>query len=174
MKIKLCFFALLFIGTLLVSCKKESDMNYERDFEQSYNNWLNFKQISGNSYCYMVAGGSVFGPGWQTTITVTEGKVTQRHFKFTSTEGLGNLPDDVLEWTENEGEINSHSNSAAAPLTLDQIYDKARNEWLIKRKNAQVYFEHYNGGLISSCGYVEDGCMDDCFVGINIKYIVSL
>jgi len=174
MKIKLCFFALLFIETLLVSCKKESDLNYERDFEQSYNNWLNFKQISGNSYCYMVAGGSVFGPGWQTTITVTNGKVTQRHFKFTSTEGLGNLPDDVLEWTENEGEINSHSNPAAAPLTLDQVYDKARNEWLIKRKNAKVYLEHYNGGLISSCGYVEDGCIDDCFVGINIKYIVSL
>ena len=174
MKMKLCFFALLFIGIVLVSCKKESDLNIEHDFEQSYNEWLTFKQISDNSYRYMVAGGSVFSPRWQTTITVTKGKVTQRHFKFTSTDGLANVADDVIEWTENEDEINLHSNSGADALTLDQIYDKARNEWLIKRKNAKVYLEHFNGGLISSCGYVVDGCVDDCFVGIKITYIVSL
>jgi len=171
MKRKLYFFALLFIGILITSCEK-SDLDYEQDFEQSYNEWLSFKKISGDSYRYMVIGGSVFGPGWQTTITVTNGKVTQRHFKYTSVNGF-TIPQEALEWTENEREINSHEFGASA-LTLDQIYEKARNEWLIKRKNAKTYFEHYNGNLISSCGYVEDGCMDDCFTGINIAYIVSL
>jgi len=40
-----------------------------------------------------------------------------------------------------------------------------------KRKDASVYFEAKNNGMISSCGYVQDGCMDDCFNGINIASI---
>ena len=77
-----------------------------------------------------------------------------------------------MEWTENENEINSHTNSGASyALTLDQVYEKARTEWLIKRKDATVYFEANNNGLISSCGYVPDGCMDDCFRGITISSV---
>lgn len=77
-----------------------------------------------------------------------------------------------MAWIEYENEINSHENIvAAAPLTLDEVYGKAKNEWLIKRKNVKTYFEANNGGLISTCGFVEDGCMDDCFRGIRIAYI---
>ena len=164
------FFALLLIGALLTACKKDS-LNYENSFESSYQKWLSFKETSANSYHYVVTGGSVFGPAWQTDITVTSGKVTKRHFKYTSATGLENIPAEALEWTENENEINSHLNSGAAALTLDQIYEKARTEWLIKRKDAQVYFETNNNGLISSCGYIPDGCMDDCFFGINISSV---
>lgn len=165
-----CFYVLLLIGILFTSCEK-SNLNYENSFESSYQEWLSFKQTSGNSYHYVVSAGSVFGPAWQTDITVTNGKVTQRHFKYTSVDGMVNVPAEVLEWTENENEINSHTHSGAAALTLDQIYEKARTEWLIKRKDASVYFEAKNNGLISSCGYVPDGCMDDCFNGINISSV---
>jgi len=165
-----CAYLLLLIGILLTSCEK-SNLNYENSFENSYREWLSFKQTSGNSYHYVVSGGSMFGPAWQTDITVTIGKVTQRHFKYTSATGLENIPAEALEWTENEHEINIHTNSGAAALTLDQVYEKARTEWLIKRKDASVYFEAKNNGLISSCGYVPDGCMDDCFNGINISSV---
>ena len=173
MKVTRYFFTLLFIGALLTSCEKD-DFNYQNDYEKSYQEWLSFKESSGNSYSYMVTGGSWVGCAWQTEITVTNGKVTKRHLKFTSVQGLVNVPQEALEWTENENEINTNAYSGAAALTLDQIYDKARTEWLIKRDNAKAYFEKNNNGLISSCGYVEDGCMDDCFMGIRIAYIESL
>ncbi len=172
MKKKLWLFILLFTGVLFSSCENE-DFNYQNNFEKSYKEWLSFKSSSGNSYSYVAAGGSVFGPAWQTTITVSNGKVTQRHFKYTSTSGMINVPPEVVEWTENETEIGSHT-SAAAALTLDEVYDKARSEWLIKRENVKTYLETKNNGLISSCGYVEDGCMDDCFYGINIRSIITL
>lgn len=104
---------------------------------------------------------------------MSNGKIIRRHFKYTgSTE---NIPDNVpLEWTEEENEINSRQNSGAdETLTFDQIYSKAENEWLIKRKGVTVYFESKNNGLISTCGYVPKGCMDDCFSGIRIKSIQS-
>jgi len=173
MKKKLCLCILLFTGVLLFSSCENEDFNYQSNFEKSYKEWLSFKSSSGNSYSYVAAGGSVFGPAWQTTITVSNGKVTQRHFKYTSTSGMINVPPQVVEWTENGTEISSHTSGAAA-WTLDEVYDKARNEWLIKRESAKVYLETKNNGLISSCGYVEDGCMDDCFWGINITSIKAL
>ena len=84
---------------------------------------------------------------------------------------MSDIPQEALEWTENEAEIGTHKNQGAEALTLDEIYNKAENEWLIKRKNGKAYFESENNGLISSCGYVVNGCMDDCFVGIRIEII---
>ncbi len=175
MKAKLCFFTLLFIGAIFTSCKK-SDINYEINFEKSYKEWLTFKETSGNSYRYVVSGGSWTDVGWQTIITVSDGKIIQRDFKLTLPVGwAGNIPADEMEWTENENEINSHEHtSAAGAVTLDEFYDKARNNWLKKRSNAKTYFEAKNNGLISSCGYVEDGCLDDCFNGITITSIELL
>jgi hypothetical protein len=59
-------------------------------------------------------------------------------------------------------------------MTLDEIYDRAKSDWLRKRSNAQTYFEANNNGLISSCGYVEEGCQDDCFRGITIASVERL
>jgi len=54
------------------------------------------------------------------------------------------------------------------------VYEKARNNWLIKRSNTETYFEAKNNGIISSCGYVKDGCQDDCFNGITITLVEAL
>ncbi|PXY43928.1 hypothetical protein [Flavobacterium hydrophilum] len=172
MKTKIYLIALVLISSLISSCSSDDELNYQNDFEKSEKAWLDFKESSSNSYKYTVSEGSVFlDYGWETTITVSNGKIIQRHFKYTG--NTENIPDNVpLEWTEEENQINSHENSpAAAALTLDQIYNKAEKEWLIKRKDATVYFEAKNNGLISSCGYVPKGCMDDCFFGIRIKSV---
>ena len=167
--------SLLLMCTLFVACKKD-DINYESDFDKSHREWLSFKNSSGNSYRYKVEGGSWTGFGWYTIITVTNGNVTQREFKLTPPPGnTAVIPADKLAWTEKENELNTHTQSgAAAVMTLDQVYEKARTEWLLKREDAKVYFEAKNNGLISSCGYIKDGCADDCFIGINIAYIQTL
>ena len=172
MKDKLFFLTLLLMGSLIFSCEK-SDIDLDNEYEKSHKVWLDFKESSDNTYNYTVTGSSWTGTAWETKITVSKGIITQREFRFTSTEGLTeNFPEEDLEWIEYENEINSHENTAAAEsLTLDEVYAKAKNEWLIKRKNAKAYFEAKNAGLISVCGYVENGCMDDCFRGIKILYI---
>ena len=176
MEIKLCFFSLLFVSFAFTSCKK-SDFRYQSDFEKSYKEWVKFKGASGNSYRYEVSGGSWVGLGWQTGITVSRGKIVLRDFKYILPVGGwdGNIPANEMEWTEIENEINSHENtSATIAKTLDEVYEKVRDNWLKKRSNAKTYFEAKNNGLISSCGYVEDGCQDDCFNGISITSIEPL
>ncbi len=163
---------LLFVGTSFTGCKKEN-VTYKSDFEKSQNEWKNFKKTSGNSYQYTVLRSSWVGMSWQTIITVKNGKVVQRNFKWiVPADWTQDIPEDQREWTENEREINTHKESGAADaITLDEVYARAKNDWLKKRDNVTTYFEAKNNGLISSCGYRDNNCADDCFVGINITSI---
>ncbi|MFA9189727.1 hypothetical protein AAGV33_16325, partial [Flavobacterium sp. FBOR7N2.3] len=174
MKKTFYFITLLLISISFFSCSSDDDLNYQNDFEKSKNAWLDFKVSSNNSYQYVATGSSFFiHHRWETTITVSNGIVIQRDFEYIDKPEY--MPEEDWQWTENANEINTHGSFiAAAPLTLDEIYTKAENEWLIKIKNTNTYFETENNGLISTCGYSEKGCMDDCFTGIRIKSITIL
>lgn len=175
MKNNIYLCTLLIIGALLFSCEK-NDLDFESDYGKSYQAWLDFKQSSDNSYSYTVARSSWAGPAWETTLTISGGMVIMRNFRYTSMEGLSeNFPEENLEWVEHENELNTHGNSPASEaLTLSEVYQKAQNEWLVKRENVQTFFQAENQGLISLCGYVENGCQDDCFTGIRIVSVEPL
>ncbi|MGC1204879.1 MAG: hypothetical protein WA839_08345 [Flavobacteriaceae bacterium] len=174
MKNRILIITLLLLSSIISSCSSDDDFNYQSDFENSHNAWLNFKESTNNSYKYTVGSGTWAGSYMETTISVSNGVITQRYFKYTETDGLSeDIPEQELEWTENENEIGNHQDGAE-PITLDEIYEKAKQDWLIKRKNTQTYFETGNNGIISSCGYRDKNCVDDCFIGINIKSIETL
>ncbi|MFO7824307.1 MAG: hypothetical protein R6V72_10240 [Cyclobacterium sp.] len=174
MKNTFYFIALLLIGNLLSSCISD-DLEHQNEFEASQTAWLDFKESSGNSYTYTVVFGSWVGFSWETTLTVIDGSITKRHFKYTTLpEDLSEeIPAEELEWTENESELGSHQ-KGAEPMTLDEVYTKAQQEWVVARENAETYFERENNGMISTCGYVENNCVDDCFRGIKIDRIEAL
>ena len=167
---------LLFLNALLMiafySCKKDN-ITHSGDFERSFYKWQVFKSTSGDTYSYQVITGSWTGYSTETTITVKQGKVTERSFLSKGYIDTSRVLTVIKEWKENENQLATHM-EGAAPLTLDQIYAQAKSDWLLKRDNATTYFETENNGMISSCGYVPNGCADDCFIGIYIKYIKEL
>ncbi len=167
------FFVLLLVTGLFASCKK-SDIAFEGDLERSYKTYTAFKTSTNNSYRYQVSTASWTGYSTETVISVKNGKVVKRAYVAKNVVG-GPTPQITIlaQWIEEEGSLNTHSNGAAT-LTLDQIYEKARTEWLLKRKGAKTSLETKNNGMISSCGYVEDNCADDCFNGISIAFIEKL
>lgn len=82
---------------------------------------------------------------------------------------------EVLDWFEVGATLGTTQNTPANQLfTLDEVYEKAKNDWLLKKPDVTTYFETKNNGMISTCGYVPDGCADDCFRGIEITFIESL
>lgn len=166
------FFTLLCILAIgLTSCKKDK---IESDFDKSYDAWQSFKKSSANKYIYKVTRSSWTGYRDTTTITVSGGEVVERSYKQYGYESdSGNKLVLKDEWLENNAQLNIHDNGAES-ITLDEVYSKAKNEWLkINEKDNDVYFETKNNGMISLCGYVPKGCMDDCFNGITIASIVE-
>jgi DNA-binding sugar fermentation-stimulating protein len=168
-----------FIAMLLVltgffsSCSK--DFAYSSEFDKSYEAYQKYKKENANSYQYTVTSSSWTGTHSATTITVFNGQVEYRSYEAKTRSADGKEQTDT-KWTENKDELNSHDEGYEA-LTLDQVYEKAKKDWLIKRKDSKVYFEAKNNGLISSAGYVPDNCQDDCFNGIHIseiKFPISL
>lgn len=95
--------------------------------------------------------------------------------EFFKKEGFTLL--EALQWTETEENLGTktYSYSPASPLyTLEDIYTRARTEWLKKRSDAETFFETDNNGLISRAGFVPDGCIDNCFFGIYIESIEAI
>lgn len=155
------------------SCKKDT-IAYTTDYNNSYLAWLDFKSTSNNSYRYVVSFGSWTGYGTETTVTVRNGKVIGRSFVAMQHPNQPNTPMTILgQWAEDETSLNTHD-AGAATWTLDEIYKQTKEEWLKKRSDADTYFEANNNGLISSAGYVPNGCQDDCFRGIRISKIEAL
>ncbi len=172
MKNRIYLIALVLVGCLS-SCESD-DTGYQNELKKSQSVLSDFKKRTDNFYEYTVVSSSWIGVTWETTIVVSDGEVIQRHFKYTNTEALeNNIPQEELEWTENKSQIGNHT-IGFDPITLDEVYTKAEQEWLPKRDDVKIYFETENNGLISTCGYVENGCQDDCFVGIHIKRIKAL
>lgn len=172
MNLKAYLLFLVVATSILCSC---TDLENQSEFDISKEAWSDFKASEGNSYKYTATFSSWAGFGWETTITVDQGSVSQRDFQMTFFDGEvpDHLTEDELQWTETGADIGTRNDGAEA-ITLDEVYDKAESVWLIDRSNATTYFESENQGMISLCGYVEDGCQDDCFVGIRISDVTGL
>jgi hypothetical protein len=168
---KRLLFCITIILIALSACKKDG-IAYGFDYGRSYLAWQDFKKANGDSYSFQVTTSSWAGYGTETTITVKQGKIVER--SYVAKLYPSNGPVTILqEWKEDESSLGIHA-AAAILLTMDEIYAKAKDEWLVKRDNAETYFEAKNDGMISLCGYVPNGCEDDCFNGIRIKFIKGL
>ncbi len=196
--LKSCF--PLLISLILISCSK-SDLQYESKFETSVRAWESFKKESDNSYSYTTRSGSWTGWTSEITTTVDQGKIKKIAYivpKLSTTnrpEGgwtlasfsealkkMGYTDAEIkkheedrtfenIEWIEDESNFGEHGNTLQR--TLDDIYRLAKEDWLVKRKGVTNYLETENNGLISKVGKYEEGCMDDCFIGVDIVSIVK-
>ncbi|WP_184549138.1 hypothetical protein [Mucilaginibacter sp. FT3.2] len=169
---------LLLTFTLLLSataCKKDN-IAKQGPYDASYKAWLSYKNRVNNSYSYTTTYGSWVGFGVTITTGVNNGKIVSRSYIMIQSRNNGtNKADTVGTWHEDATTINTHPNDASEALTVDDIYLKARTEWLnVDAKSNDIIFEAKNNGLISSCGYIPHNCADDCFRGITITAITTL
>jgi hypothetical protein len=171
---RLFYFSAILLAITLNGCKKDKDgIAYSADYQKSFHAWHDFKTKSGDSYVYQLETSSWIGYSSETTITVKQGKIIERSFALKGRLSNSSAITVMREWKEDETQLGTHTD--AHPLyTLDDIYEKAKTEWLLERGDAKTYFEAANDGMISVCGFTRNGCADDCFNGVHIVYISAL
>ncbi len=150
----------------LTELKGESGVSYQESLAQ----WNEIKRVKGNSYVYQTTMVSWTGFGSTTELKVEEGRVTARvyqEFKTNQTNGQREITD---TYAETKADLGSHP-KGASPLTIDDLYRSCAGEYLIVNKETNtLYFETEKmNGVLTLCGFVPVGCMDDCFRGISIS-----
>ncbi|NLD45951.1 MAG: hypothetical protein GX660_01965, partial [Clostridiaceae bacterium] len=88
-----------------------------------------------------------------------------KEFQTNETNGQKELID---SYTETMNSLGSHDKGANL-LTIDDLYNSCAGEYLIvdKERNT-LYFDTGISGLMTLCGFVPNGCVDDCFTGVRI------
>ncbi|MHA4894600.1 hypothetical protein ACXZ1K_07615 [Pedobacter sp. PWIIR3] len=162
---------LFLLSAAFMSCKKDG-IEHKSDLKTSAKTFERFKASSNNSYIYVLTTSSWTGYSSESTVTIKNGAVLSRAYVLKNIDDKTHLLVVVEQWLEDKDHPNPKNWPAA--LTLDQIYEKAKTEWLVKQKNTDYYLETKNDGMISTCGYVERNCADDCFVGVKISSITKL
>lgn len=112
--------------------------------------------------------------GWtDQEIEAIDAKLEESFKKFLASKNI--TLKEYLTWSESEKELGKYNGLGATEImTLDEVYTKAKSEWLLAQEKKNIFFETKNNGMISSCGYIIGNCQDDCFTGINISVIKPL
>lgn len=172
------FFSLTLIFT---SCEKNDDSNKNElsaltslkgenglSYNESLNKWTDLKKVNGSSYIYQTTFLSWAGFGSTTELKIVDGKVTARIYEGFSTDEQTGERTITDSYEEDEETLGSHE-KGATPLTIDELYNSCASDYLIVDiKNNTLYFETEINGLMTLCGFVPNGCADDCYQGISI------
>jgi hypothetical protein len=148
----------------LTTLMSENEISYK----ESLNKWNELKNDNGNSYTYQTTFLSWAGFGSTTEFKVIDGKITTRiyhEFRTNDKTGERNI---IESYKEDEDTLGSHEKGASL-LTIDELYSSCASNYLVvdKDKNT-IYFKTNINGLMTLCGFVPNGCADDCYVGISI------
>jgi hypothetical protein len=164
-------FSLLFTMAFAASGQETSRADSMRStLQQSRTKWEEVKKTYNNSYTFSLEEGSYTGHGSVTTITVRNGVVVQRMYQ----DWFKDNPDFTPTiFVERGDEINTRPEGERA-RNLDDIY-KECEEWISKDPLTNHLDLHLDRkGLLYMCGHYPMGCMDDCFIGVNVRSIMRM
>lgn len=150
--------------SVLTTLKSENGISYT----ESLNKWNALKKDNGNSYSYQTTFQSWVGFGHTTELIIKEGRVVARVYEEFQIDGQTGARVITDSYTENENNLGNNE-KGAAPLSIDDLYTSCASDYLVvdKEKNT-LYFETNESGMLSRCGFVPNGCADDCFQGLSI------
>lgn len=142
----------------------QDGMNYP----ESVQAWEELKAINGGSYIYQTTFTSWTGDGHTTEIRVDDGIVTMRAYQEFDANQSNGEKTIIYSYREVGADVGSNM-KGAQPRTIDELYQTCASDFLtVDAESNTVYFETTNDGLMTICGFVPDGCVDDCFNGIRI------
>ncbi len=122
----------------------------QKQLAESLETWNALKTKNGDYYRYEVSAGSVFGPSYDTTLTVQEGKVVQRDLAITEIDNEGNITT-TKSWSETGAALGSHDEGAEL-IPIDTYYSRCRNDVLSQSPETNdIYLALQDNGVVASC-----------------------
>ena len=152
-----------------LSVLTELKSEYGISYTESLNKWKELKNTNGNSYVYQTTFTSWTGFGNTTELKIEDGVVISRRYVEFQTDQKDGTKTTVYSYEESANELGTHTKGSLL-LSIDDLYETCVKNYLIAdpQKNT-IFFETDREGLMTLCGFVPDGCADDCYVGVRIN-----
>mmetsp|Transcript_29839 Transcript_29839/g.47597 ORF Transcript_29839/g.47597 Transcript_29839/m.47597 type:complete len:161 (-) Transcript_29839:165-647(-) len=137
---------------------------FASSYDISLAKWTELKGSRGDCYTYTRSFVSWVGFGSRTIIKVEQGVVVERTYEaFDSSRTITST---YHESTPQEIGTNSQGQPAK---TMDELYTECPSYLALDEQTNYIYFRVDDLGILQLCGYVPQGCMDDCFQGISVS-----
>ncbi len=125
----------------------------QKQLAESLETWNTLKTENGDYYRYEVSAGSVFGPSYDTTLTVQEGEVMRRDLAITEIDDEGNITT-TKSWSETGAALGSHDEGAEL-IPIDTYYSRCQDDVLSQSPETNdIYLGFQDNGVLSHCSYV--------------------
>lgn len=179
-------------------------IEHESAYKRSLKKWEEFKSKNNNSYTYVIETDRIFSilPS-RITLTVENGILTKRSgykkdLQVVQRPETGWTAENIrealistnmdnaqieemltadfianMEWKEDQNNLGKYDPKGLA-MTIDQIYQKAKDTWLVPSKDNESIFETDNNGIISLVGIKLKPYEDIPFNGVRIVSVTSL
>jgi hypothetical protein len=135
---------------------------------ESYQKWESLKNSQGKTYEFQRSFSSLMSRYYSTyqflVIEDSIARIIRNNFQINSQTGK----------TDSLGSFDVPTDSAVyhGILNVDNIYKYALDSVLTKNKSENtIYTELFNNGLLKSCKYRPNNCVDDCLFGVSIDYL---
>jgi hypothetical protein len=153
-------------GSVLDTLSGKNGISYN----QSFAKWKKLKAQHNNSYSYTISFTSWTGYKNSTVIRVKKGKIVYRTFNESYQNAVeGGNETEEMSYTESGNGVGTHKEGWPA-VTMDQMYADCSGKYLIVDPvSNELFFETSPDGLLTTCGYRDYMCADDCFEGISIS-----
>lgn len=144
---------------------------YLEELNSAEAGWQQLKNEYGSSYRYVTRGGAVWGPAYETTLTIENEKVVQRDLSLIEIdENTGETT--VTEiWSETGEAIGSHPDSgASAPVTVETYFESCKKAVDVPKINTyEVYLQYISPEnvtpvretVLASCNVIPPGMVQD-------------
>ncbi|WP_409151017.1 hypothetical protein [Sphingobacterium sp. BS-2] len=180
------------------------NIEHESAYKKSLKKWEAFKSENNNSYTYVIETDRIFStlPS-RITLTVENGVLTKRSgykkdLQLVQRPVTGWTAENIrealisanmdkarieemltadfiagMEWEEDQNNLGKYDPKGLT-MTIDQIYQKAKDTWLVPSKDDEAIFETNNNGIISMVGIRLKPYEDIPFNGVRIVSITAL
>ncbi len=180
------------------------NIEHESAYKKSLKKWEAFKSENNNSYTYVIETDRIFStlPS-RVTLTVENGVLTKRSgykkdLQLVQRPETGWTAENIrealisanidnaqieemltadfianMEWEEDQSNLGKYDPKGLT-MTIDQIYQKAKDTWLVPSKDDEAIFETNNNGIISMVGIRLKPYEDIPFNGVRIVSITAL
>ncbi len=180
------------------------NIEHESAYKKSLKKWEAFKSENNNSYTYVIETDRIFStlPS-RITLTVENGVLTKRSgykkdLQLVQRPVTGWTAENIrealisanmdnaqieemltadfianMEWEEDQSNLGKYDPKGLT-MTIDQIYQKAKDTWLVPSKDDEAIFETNNKGIISMVGIRLKPYEDIPFNGVRIVSITAL